>query len=122
MATAAVCDYRPAERIDGKRTKGGGSVTLELTRNPDILASLAEWKHDRVCIGFALQVDDALEHARRKLREKNLDAIVIDGPDEIGSVDGSFRLLTTDDELTDASGSKDALADRLMTLIERLRG
>ncbi len=120
VATAAVCDYRPAERIDGKRTKGERAVTLELTRNPDILASLASTKGDRVCIGFALQVDDALEHARRKLREKHLDVIVIDGPDEIGSVDGAFRILGADDELTDASGSKDALADRLMTLIEGL--
>ncbi len=118
VATAAVADYRPAEQHEGKRTKTDGPVTLELVRNPDILATLARSKADRPVIGFALQVEDAETHARRKLAEKHLDWIVLNGPASMGADAADFRILGADDTEVSLMGeSKAALAARLVTLL-----
>ena len=130
VATAAVCDWRPATRSPGKGAKSavdtgpGGEVALPLLRNPDILATLTEDKGERVAVGFALQVQDALAHARRKLCEKRLDAIVLDDPSAMGAASADFRIVVRERggvRVADASGSKTELAARLVRLVERLR-
>jgi phosphopantothenoylcysteine decarboxylase/phosphopantothenate--cysteine ligase len=95
VATAAVADYRPAERHTGKRPKAGGGdeISLRLVRNPDIVATLARSKAGRPVVGFALQVEQGEERARAKLVGKDLDAIVLDSPAEIGAARGSFLLI-----------------------------
>jgi phosphopantothenoylcysteine decarboxylase/phosphopantothenate--cysteine ligase len=121
VATAAVADYRPAAPVAGKRTKTAGPVSLELVRNPDILATLAQGRGRRPAIGFALQVEDAEDHARRKLAEKDLDAIVLDGPEAMGAGTADFRILRRDGGWTDLPGlDKAALAERLVDLLEEL--
>ena len=96
VATAAVADYRPANEHAGKRTKTDGPLSLELLRNPDILATLAARKGARRVLGFALQVEDARENALRKLRDKHLDGIVLDSPAAIGASSADFTLLLPD--------------------------
>jgi len=119
VGTAAVADYRPAEPHAGKRPKSDGPVTLELVRNSDILATLARGKGRRPAIGFALQVDDGEQHARRKLAEKGLDAIVLDRPEAMGDVAADFRILQSDGKWTECPGlAKPDLADRLVDLLE----
>lgn len=121
VATAAVADYRPAERHVGKRTKGDGPLTLELVRNPDVLATLAADRGRRIAVGFALQVEDALAHARRKLVGKRLDAIVLDDPSAMGAHAADFRILRADGSVTDPLRlDKRALAGRLVELLEEL--
>lgn len=76
---AAVADYRPAHREESKikREKTEG-MTLELVKNPDIAATIAAQKRDgQKFIGFALETDNEDENALRKLRNKNLDAVVL---------------------------------------------
>mgnify|MGYP002623869398 CR=1 FL=1 len=121
VATAAVSDYRPAVPHAGKRTKTEGPVALELVRNPDILATLAAGRGRRPVIGFALQVEDAEHHARRKLEEKGLDAIVLDAPAAMGAAAADFRILAADGTWTDLPGTtKRALAEHLVDLLESL--
>lgn len=121
VATAAVADYRPAVRHAGKRAKGDGPLALELERNPDVLATLAQARGRRPAIGFALQVDDALAHARRKLVEKDLDAIVLDAPEAMGGGAADFTILRRDGSRADLPGlAKSALAERLVDLLEEL--
>jgi len=121
VGTAAVADYRPAEAHTGKRPKTEGPVSLELARNPDILATLAQGKGHRLAIGFALQVDDAAAHARRKLVEKDLDAIVVDRPEAMGDVVADYRILRASGEWTECPGvDKPAIADHLVDLLELL--
>jgi phosphopantothenoylcysteine decarboxylase/phosphopantothenate--cysteine ligase len=96
VATAAVADFRPAERHRGKRAKSGDGATLRLERNPDVLATLAADKGDRRVLGFALQVDDGEHLARAKLVAKHLDGIVLDGPAALGVGVADFRLLLPD--------------------------
>jgi phosphopantothenoylcysteine decarboxylase/phosphopantothenate--cysteine ligase len=77
IAAAAVADYRPAARADQKIKKSDAALTLELVRTPDILASLAAARRPgQLVVGFAAESEDVIEHARGKLRDKRLDAIV----------------------------------------------
>ena len=93
IMTAAVADYRPAQRLRGKMKKGSGPVSLELERNPDILEELGRRKVAQILVGFALEVQDAEENARGKLERKNLDLIVLNGPENLDASSSRFRLL-----------------------------
>jgi phosphopantothenoylcysteine decarboxylase/phosphopantothenate--cysteine ligase len=80
VMTAAVSDYRPSSRAEGKIKKGAAHLVLELAKTPDILGDLGRIRGSRVLLGFALEaapLDEARDHARDKLVAKNLDAIVL---------------------------------------------
>ena len=76
ISAAAIADYRPAHVAPQKIKKQEGVFSIELTRNPDILAGLSQQKGNRLLIGFATETEDVLQNAMRKLRKKNLDMIV----------------------------------------------
>ena len=77
IKAAAVADFRPLARGAQKTKKGTAeSMTIELQRNPDILAELGRQKGNRILVGFAAETEDLLRHAREKLVSKNLDMIV----------------------------------------------
>jgi len=75
VATAAVADYRPAAAADGKIKKDQAGMTLELTRNPDILATISTARPEVFTVGFAAETDDLERYARGKLAQKRLDMI-----------------------------------------------
>jgi phosphopantothenoylcysteine decarboxylase/phosphopantothenate--cysteine ligase len=59
---------------------------LKLTKNPDILLEFGKQKRpDQIAIGFALETENALEHAKQKLMEKNLDWIALNCANEAGA-------------------------------------
>ena len=76
IKAAAVADYRPVDRSAQKMKKTADNLTLNLERNPDILAELGRQKEGRVLIGFAAETERLLAHAAEKLQKKNLDLIV----------------------------------------------
>ena len=76
IMTAAVADYRPMTRSGEKIKKKDTTNTLQLVKNPDILAELGVMKEDRLLAGFAAETDNLQENAGEKLRRKNLDMIV----------------------------------------------
>lgn len=88
VMAAAVADYRVADPPDRKIKKDEfvrkGS-TVGLVENPDILKGLAPEKGSRVFVGFALETDDVIENAKKKLAAKSLDAIVVNNPREEGA-------------------------------------
>src|SRR3989475_4089708 len=67
---AAVADYRPAEAAAHKIKKTGGEFTLRLAPNPDILATVARKKGDRLIVGFAAETGRVAEKAPKKMQEK----------------------------------------------------
>ena len=73
---AAVADYRPARVSPQKIKKGAERLTLELVRNPDILAEVAALPEPPWCIGFAAESENLDEYAERKRREKGLQLVV----------------------------------------------
>jgi len=73
---SAVCDWRPERPIIGKIKKGASKIMLPMVANPDILAAIGGKKNGKLLVGFALESKSLLANARKKLLEKNLDAIV----------------------------------------------
>ena len=79
VCAAAVADWRPARAGNQKLKKNGATTkSLELTANPDILATLAQSKtaRPRLVVGFAAETEQVLEHARGKLERKGAHLIV----------------------------------------------
>jgi phosphopantothenoylcysteine decarboxylase/phosphopantothenate--cysteine ligase len=89
ILAAAVADYRPDAIADQKIKKGDKPLQISFVRNPDIAAELGEDKkpHQRL-VGFALETENELENARRKLKKKNLDFIVLNSPNDKGAAFG----------------------------------
>ena len=86
IAAAAVADYTPGQVQGSKIKKTNPDLTLSLTRTVDILAEIGALdRADQIRIGFALETDDELENARRKLEAKNLHWIVANSPMRPGS-------------------------------------
>jgi len=87
IMAAAVADFRPREKADQKIKKGTSeSFTIELVKNPDILASLGAVKReDQLLIGFALETNDELANARKKLLAKNADFIALNSLRDAGA-------------------------------------
>jgi phosphopantothenoylcysteine decarboxylase/phosphopantothenate--cysteine ligase len=73
---AAVADYRPVQSFDQKIKRDKKPLTLSLEATPDILASVAKNKGDRLVVGFAAETERVAENARKKLTAKNADMIV----------------------------------------------
>ena len=120
VAVAAVCDYRPRVRHEGKLTKTGRAVSVEMIETDDVLAMLGSGKADRFVIGFALEASNPREGALQKLRAKNCDAIVLNGPEAIGSESNSIELIDSSGSVVAAwSGLKSELATRLIEWIDQ---
>ena len=86
--TAAVADYRAKEISDIKIKKQDASteLALHLIQNPDIAKTLAaSKKENQLMIGFALETNDELENAKKKLISKNLDLVVLNSQNETGA-------------------------------------
>lgn len=115
-AVAAVADYRPAERADHKlKRKAGEGRTIELVPNPDVVATLAADKEDRLVIGFALESENGEEEAQRKMKAKHLDFVVLNGPEAQGAKRTSLTLLGADGTRANfGPADKNRLARRLV--------
>jgi phosphopantothenoylcysteine decarboxylase / phosphopantothenate---cysteine ligase len=86
VMAAAPADYRPADVSTSKLQKTGAARSIELTENSDILASTRSARRQgAVVVGFALETDDVLANARRKLEAKALDLIVLNDAKEPGA-------------------------------------
>ena len=75
IKAAAVADYRP-EKVAENKIKKGGSLSVDLVQNPDILKDIGSDKKDKILVGFCMETKDLLDSAESKLRNKNLDFIV----------------------------------------------
>ena len=75
IMAAAVADYRPSTSAP-KKVKKQETLTVELLRNPDILAEAGRHKGSRILVGFAAETEDLVANAREKLQKKHLDLIV----------------------------------------------
>lgn len=83
---AAVSDYTPVSPQGKKVKRSSGGWTIELKPTKDIAAALGKGKKEKqVMVGFALETDNEIEHARRKLDEKNLDLIVLNSMQDRGA-------------------------------------
>ncbi len=128
IKAAAVSDYRPRQFLPYKVKKTEDVQTLELVRNPDILAELGQRKGKRVLVGFAAETEELLANAQKKVQAKHLDMIVAN---EVGHAGSGFQsdankvlILHDNGRIEDLPlMSKQQLAHEILTRVaERLRG
>jgi phosphopantothenoylcysteine decarboxylase/phosphopantothenate--cysteine ligase len=132
IMAAAVADYRPESVAESKIKKElhGDRLSLELVRNPDILAGLAETRRaGQVIVGFAAETEpDAaalLEIGRAKVTRKGSDYLLVNrvGWHEGFATDGNSVIMLDrhGDIVMEASGSKSSVADKLLDVLARAR-
>jgi phosphopantothenoylcysteine decarboxylase / phosphopantothenate---cysteine ligase len=123
---AAVADYRPAEKLSQKLKRAKEPLTLALEPTPDILASFAQNKGERLIVGFAAETERVAENARKKLTAKNADLIVAnDVTAEGAGFDHDTNIVTLfardGRDLPLPRMSKSEVAQRILDEVMRLR-
>jgi phosphopantothenoylcysteine decarboxylase/phosphopantothenate--cysteine ligase len=102
---AAVSDYTPAEPSGKKVKRGEGDWTIRLEPTRDIAAEMGRRKSKgQILVGFALETDKEEEHARSKLKKKNLDLIVLNSMQDEGAGFGTDTNRVT---MIDRSGTSE---------------
>jgi phosphopantothenoylcysteine decarboxylase/phosphopantothenate--cysteine ligase len=123
IACAAVADYRPASLEQQKIKKGPQQITLQLTRNPDIVATVAASESRPFTVGFAAETNDVLNYARDKMQRKGLDMIVANDVSDpsigFNSDHNEATVLWRGGDQALARSSKSAIANQLVALIAR---
>lgn len=101
VMSAAVSDYTPAIKHDSKLKKSDDIRQIELKKTKDILARLGSRKRQGQFIcGFAMETEDLINNAKKKLSEKNADMIVANNLHQEGAgfgVDTNVMTLITKD-------------------------
>jgi phosphopantothenoylcysteine decarboxylase/phosphopantothenate--cysteine ligase len=125
VMAAAVADYRAAE-VAAQKLKKQETLTLELVRNDDILQRMVEQRRvGTVVIGFAAETERVLEEARRKLRAKGVDAIVVNDVSRAGiGFEGDRNagvLVMRDGEVVLEETSKREMAEKIFDALGRVR-
>ena len=124
IKAAAVADYRPLVRSDGKvKKEGQESWSVELQKNPDILAALGLMGLDALLVGFAAETDDLIGNARKKLEQKNVDMIVAN---DVSRTDAGFEVETNAVRFLFRDGSEEELplmpkSEVAHTLLDRVK-
>lgn len=122
IMTAAVCDYRPQQRLTRKLKKQPRPRLVKLEPTEDIAAALGRRKGRRITIAFAMEDHNHRRHAADKLARKRCDAIILNGPENIGADRAAVEVLIAGEGWTGAwTGSKRQIADRIVRLTERLK-
>ena len=124
---AAVADYRAVEPSESKIKRTQDALTLRLEPNPDILATVAREKGERLVVGFAAETDNVAENARKKLAQKNADVMVANDVTAEGAgfdVDTNMVTLLSCDgrDLALPRLTKAEVAERILDEVLRLRG
>ncbi len=122
VLSAAVADYRPKNVADQKIKKKEATFSIELEKTKDILASLGAIKTKQFLVGFALETNNELEHAKGKLKAKNLNLIVLNSLNDKGAGFGGstnkVTFITNDDQIiAQELKSKTQVAEDLMNQI-----
>ena len=104
IMAAAVADFTPEKKSDHKIKKEHALKSIILVPTKDILAAAGKLKQaDQILVGFALETDQEIENARKKLQNKNLDLIVLNSLNNPGA---GFGVNTNKISILDKSGNQ----------------
>ena len=124
IKAAAVADYRVKE-ASTQKIKRKGPITLELEPTEDIAAEIGKRRKGQILIGFAAETENALEHARKKLESKSLDAIVLNDVSraDIGfdSDANAVTILTRDRQIDVPKAAKAEIAEGILRFTAELK-
>jgi phosphopantothenoylcysteine decarboxylase/phosphopantothenate--cysteine ligase len=124
IKNAAVCDFKPKNRVKGKIKKEKGIPHIELEMTKDILKEIKGMKGRRIVVGFAAETSDLEINAKQKLKKKGLDFIVVN---DVSRRDIGFESDENEGYVFTSSGekhhipkcSKEEFAYRVLELIAR---
>ncbi|MFM7473246.1 MAG: bifunctional phosphopantothenoylcysteine decarboxylase/phosphopantothenate--cysteine ligase CoaBC [Crocinitomicaceae bacterium] len=112
---AAVADYRPSEMSAQKIKKQNTNFDLRLTRNPDVIKWAAENKRkEQLVVGFALETNNSEEYALSKLKDKNLDIVVMNSMENEGT---TFKSDWNKITILDKQGGKEEFEKKSKSLV-----
>ena len=117
ISAAAVSDYRAKDQAYQKVKKSEKNMTLDLVRNPDIISSVGKLSKKPFIVGFALETDNYLINAKTKLRQKNMDMIVLNGENALNSDENVVTVIDRLEQIKNFSASKALIAIELMKLL-----
>ncbi len=125
IGCAAVADFKPTNYIDSKIKKTDeNNMSINLTKNPDILKYASDNMKDKIVIGFSAETDNIIENARLKLSKKELDMIICNDVSDpsIGfdSDNNEVHIITKDYEKKLRKTSKIRIAKEILKNIEPL--
>jgi phosphopantothenoylcysteine decarboxylase/phosphopantothenate--cysteine ligase len=122
IGAAAVADYRPSKRFSGKIRRSLEPMTVELTPNPDIIATVAQTYPKAIVVGFAAEPTSDLEVAREKLKRKHLAAIAVNdiSQDGIGFDSEENELTLVSDSAEPALSGRKSKLGCAIWLLERI--
>jgi phosphopantothenoylcysteine decarboxylase/phosphopantothenate--cysteine ligase len=106
IKAAAVGDYAPVSKADGKLKKTEEELNLKLRRTKDILKEIGEKKKQQIVVGFAAETEDLMKNAAAKLKAKNADMIVAN---DVGAPGAGFEADTNKVHLMHSSGALEEL-------------
>lgn len=121
IAAAAVADYRPLTSADQKIKKSADTLSIALTKNPDIVATIAALENRPFTVGFAAETENLEAFARKKLLAKKLDLVVANDVSNqaigFNSDDNQVTLVTAENSEVIPQMSKALLARKLIEYI-----
>jgi len=124
IKAAAVSDFR-CKNVATRKIKKDSTPVLELERNPDILKELGEKKEGRILVGFAAETHEAEQSALIKLREKNLDMIVVNDVSKQGIGFGSdlneVVIISSDEKRYIPPSHKEDVAQEILNAVKEVR-
>ena len=123
ISCAAVADYKVKDVAAEKIKKSSHQMSIQLERNPDILATIAQQVKKPFCVGFAAETNNVVEYATGKMQRKNLDMIIANdvSDSDIGfnSNQNAVTVLWPDGQQAFAQMDKSELAQQLIQLIAK---
>ncbi|MDN3652807.1 bifunctional phosphopantothenoylcysteine decarboxylase/phosphopantothenate--cysteine ligase CoaBC [Thalassotalea ponticola] len=125
VGCAAVADYKVAHVSEQKikKTDDNEQMSIQLVKNPDIVASVAKLTNKPFTVGFAAETQDVKNYAKGKLQRKNLDMIAANDVAKQGqgfnSDDNALMVFWSDGEQQLPLQNKQSLADALVLLIQQ---
>ena len=121
ISCAAVADFRPKNISNNKIKKNNNSVTIELIKNKDILASVCQLNKKPICIGFAAETENFIDNARAKLASKHCEVIILNdvSQSEIGlnSDENEVHFITKENCEKIEKNSKQIIAEKVIQKI-----
>lgn len=122
IMAAAVADYRPVKTHPTKVKKEKASLAIELERTQDILKDMGAKRNGQFLVGFALETEDAVENASRKLKEKNLDMVVANSPMGLSSETNQVTVIDRENNVEALPPLlKEEVAEKILDRIVKLK-
>ncbi|MBE9528416.1 MAG: bifunctional phosphopantothenoylcysteine decarboxylase/phosphopantothenate--cysteine ligase CoaBC, partial [Proteobacteria bacterium] len=123
VMAAAVADYAPVNAAREKIKKSGAKMTVEMARTKDVLKSMGAERTGQLLVGFALETENLVENASKKLKEKGLDMVVANGVSGIDSEQNRVTILDSSGGVEEfAPMDKERVAEKILDRAVALRG